>query len=175
MKKRTVVVLCTVLFFWFAVTVQAASLTTFMDPVGFYLVDNNGDGSVAINLTAQWPSSLNLDWSYDGTNWNDWSTPYISFSTSDSDYTGMLYLSINGGSDTDGDVTFDGAEENTDMYYSIYVQWTNGAKMNFMTVQPDDAVSPIVPLPAAIIFLSSGLVGLVAVKRRNRPDSPFVT
>ncbi len=169
MKTRVCIILIVSILTLFTIpAVQAATI----DPVKFYLVDTDNDGFVQISNTLNWPFNLNLDWSYDGSVWSDWSPSSImTFSKTDSFYTGVVYLSIvvNGIIDTDGDVTFDGGgiKGNNDWYSSLAIMWSDVPRLSFLTLIPDDAVSPI-PIASPALLLGSGVFGLMMVVTRKK-------
>ncbi|MBA4369914.1 MAG: hypothetical protein C0403_19980, partial [Desulfobacterium sp.] len=151
----------------FAISVQAATV----DPVKFYLVDTDNDDRVRISNTFNWPFDLNLDWSYDGSAWSDWSPALMEFNKNAESYTGVVYLSIvvNGIRDISGDVTFDGGgiNGNDDWYSSLLIKWSDSPHLSFLTLKPDDAVSPI-PIASSALLLGSGVFGLMMIVTRKK-------
>ena len=169
MKTNLLRVMWTVLLCcWVCIPGYAAP----MDPVSFRLVDLDHDNAVEINLTSTWPLSLDLDWSYDGSNWNDWDELDLVFNESDVGYSGMLFLSIfyNDTHDTSGEVSFGGSINGgiNDLYRSVAVQWNENPSLSFMTVEDEDAISPTVPITSAAVLFGSGILGLVAIGARRK-------
>ncbi len=167
MKTRLFITLFVAMLTCSVLSVQAAT----MDPVKFYLVDTNNDNRVGISNTFNWPFDLNLDWSYNGSEWSDWSSTVMEFNKNAESYTGVVYLRIdvNGIRDTGGDVTFDGAgiKGNQDWYSSLSICWSDSPHVSFLTLIPDDAVSPI-PIASSALLLGSGVFGLMMVVTRKK-------
>jgi hypothetical protein len=167
MKTRLFIILFAAMLSCFVLSVQAAT----MDPVKFYLVDTDNNDRVGISNTGNWPFDLNLDWSYDGSEWSDWSPALLEFNKNAESYAGVVYLSIvvNGIRDTGGDVIFDGGgiKENDDWYSSVLIRWSDSPHLSFLTLKPDDAVSPI-PITSSALLLGSGVFGLMMVFSRKK-------
>ncbi|MFH2066232.1 MAG: hypothetical protein ABIK15_13615 [Pseudomonadota bacterium] len=168
MKKQLLILCCFAALTFSTLPVQAATIAS---PVAFYLIDTDHDGSVTINITGNWPFDLNLDWSYDGSNWFDWSPALMNFDTTAESYCGVIYLSIveNWVRDTVGDTIFDGGgvAGNDGWYRSVFIKWSDAPQLSFLTAQPNDAVSPT-PIANAALLLGSGVFGLVMVMARKR-------
>lgn len=176
MKTRVCIVLIVSILTLFTIpAVQAATIVPakyYLDPIHFYLVDTNNDGNVQIENTFSWLPDLNLNWRYERSVWSDWSPLSImTFSNTDEFYTGVVYLRIvvNAIPDTDGYVTFGGGgiKGNNDWYRSLAIQWSEAPSVSFITVQPDDAVSPI-PIASPALLLGSGVFGLMMVVTRKK-------
>jgi hypothetical protein len=172
MKTRLIITLFVSMLTCFAISVQAATISS--DPVKFYLVDTNDDDIVKIRNLFNWPSRLNLDWSYNGSDWFDWSRPLMKFNENAVSYTGVVYLSIlvDGIRDTDGDVFFfgGGRKGNDDWYSSFLIKWSDSPHLSFLTLpllERNDAVSPI-PIASSALLLGSGVFGLMMVVTRKK-------
>jgi len=175
MKTRLFIPLCVLILTLFTIpAVQAAVIVPikfYSDPVHFYLVDTDGDDMVKISNTGNFPFDLNLDWSYDGLTWSDWSPSLMVFSKNDKCYSGVVYRSnvVNGILDTGGEVTFDGRgiKKNDDWHSSLLINWSDSPKISFLTLQPDDAVSPT-PIASSALLLGSGVFGLIMMVSRKK-------
>jgi len=176
MKRRLFITLCVLMLTIFTIpAVQAATIVpvkSYLDPVHFYLVDTDGDDIVKISNTGNLPFDLNIDWSYDGVNWSDWSPSLMTFSKNDKLYSGVVYLSIflNESQNTSGEVIFDGGgiEDNEDWYSSLLIYWSGEhPRGSFLTLKPYDAVSPI-PITNSVLLLGSGVFGLIMMVSRKK-------
>jgi hypothetical protein len=171
MKTRVcIIVIVSILTSFTIPALQAATI----DPVKFYLADTNSDDLVKIRNLFNWPFNLDLDWSYNGSDWVDWSPALETFDEKDESYTGVVYLSIlvDGIRDTDGNMIFfgGGRKGNDDWYRSFLIYWSDSPNISFLTLpllEGNDAVSPI-PIASSALLLGSGVFGLIMVVTRKK-------
>lgn len=172
MKKFLMVMALAMMLVW-GVGIQGAS-AGYMDPVAFYVVDDNtdpvgGDDSVTMSFSNFNIGSATLQYSLDNTA-GSWTDVNGSFTVKASDWT-KVYMRLNyltaAQPDTSGDVTFDSPEG--DLYNTVFIEWDQGGSflLSVGSADSDDNVAPV-PLPAAAWLLGSGLFGLIGIRRRMK-------
>jgi hypothetical protein len=150
-----------------------------MDPVGFYLYDLNGDDTATLNASTfsvgQNPD-YNLEFSTDGTSYSVLNT-YTTISYGSGSELAQVYfrlVPINGNASPikTGDVTFQNhnfGESNAaglDLYHAFSVGWDSG-QFTVTFSSSDDRFSPV-PIPASVLLLGTGLIGLIGFRRQMK-------
>ena len=184
--KKTILLLVPVLIIGMFTCAQAATVGPdpfyqgVLDPVCFWVVDDSNDSSVtATGISFLLPTGYALQYYSDVTDWTNFGTSVI-FNTGSDPYELVrlrLYNSTTYATDTSGDLTFLGYEVPDDgyglgWYTSITIDWdgTNNVQLSFVSSAGNDNVAPV-PIPASVLLLGSGILGLIAIGRVKRKDS----
>lgn len=150
--------------------------TAYMDPVSLYLFDLNGDGQAMLsaNTISVGPAlAPTLKYSVNGSKFSDFDTSaLINFNGSKVAQISLL-VSPNDSmhSIASGDVTFqnydaaNGAATGHDLFHALYVQWDN-SPLAVTFASTDERFSSSAPIPASVLLLFTGLVGVVGFRRR---------
>ncbi len=177
MKKILVMAFAMMLVVWVAGVQNAAA--AFMDPVTFYVVDDNtgsDDDSVTLSFDyTNWTPGVALQLSTDN---SSWTTVGGSYAVGANDWQ-QVWLRVDLGSgfyDTDGNVEFSGLEVNSGLYNAVQVVWdqysvsggpTFDISINTIVANDDDNVGAV-PIPPSAFMLFSGILGLFGVRRMRR-------
>lgn len=177
MKKILIVLLLVTVLIGMATGVVASFFQDDVDPVRFYVVDDNsdppalGDDSVTLSGFGVLQTGWSLEWLDNGswTTINDLASG-ITIPTGADDWE-LVYLRIVSGITVDdiADLTFFNPEG--DIWNSVRIDWNEDGywwtEFTFLGAGDDDNVAPI-PIPASALLFSSGLVGLIGFGFRRR-------
>ena len=140
-------------------------------------VDGDGDGEVSVFITNCTEYEFGI---WDGTDFDSLLDPYDSdefyYLGGDVlnyalDYNDNILTLAN----DDAFVDYFGPITGTDYYAGAYIRWNLGTEFpNFtidvVTSSALDGVKPV-PIPASVLLLGSGILGLIAIGRVKRRDS----
>jgi len=146
-------------------------------PAQFYAIDNlgtSGDGNVTLTNLSSTPG-YSLQYSLGSGTWTSIDTGSNFTVTTGTDHHQLVQLRLSPLTGT-GDpitkisyMTFSGQyAPDSSLYNSVFLFFSSqtfASRISFLTPGGTDHVSPV-PIPAAVWLLGSGLIGIVAIRRR---------
>jgi hypothetical protein len=144
--------------------------------VNFWAIDADSDKSIQLSYKNVSISPLiTFQYSYDNIIWSDFASDEGILPLSNVNDGQHIYLRLEMGNNpykTDGSMHFMGEDTANKLYNSLLVDWgipNLTLELGFYTPSNGDKLSPTAaPIPGAGLLLSSGLIGIVAIRRRQR-------
>ena len=157
---------------------QADLIQDDLDPVRFFVVDDNddpnpgfGDDKVTLSITGNLPSGWNLEYSPDGTpsSWDD-AGPSLEIATGADDWE-LAYFRITDGTNVDNKADLKFVSFEGELWNAVIIHWNDDhadySSFDFVVANDDDNVAPV-PIPASALLLGFGMVGLIGFGKRMR-------
>ena len=166
-KRFLIPVLAFIMLLAFAQVAKANFVQT-LDEVSFYVVDDNtlpsgGNNSVDLAIPSIGLTGT-LQYSINNNTWNYVTDSSLTIATGSDDWERVWFrLDMGSSYVTKGTLTFTGQDGN--LWNAVAIKWDNNG-YTFGVSSDNDNVAPV-PISAAVWLLGSGLIGLVAVRRRR--------
>jgi hypothetical protein len=151
-----------------------------VSPVQIYAVDTDGDGSVGLsNINFQLANSQILQMCYDGTCYQlDDTVSHVTVNNFDANNLQLVGFQI---VNTSGAVIRDSATlefigapivyNGIDVYSGVAINWEQGTSATLTIADIGSGGVAAAPIPASVLLLGSGVIGLIAFRRRIGGDS----
>ena len=172
MKKVFMVLFVLAIMMGIGTVAQASLVQDNLYPVSFFVVDNDSDNSVKLEIT-HLNTPGNIDYSTDQINWTSIvcnPTTEVTFNIPTPDRRLVYWRLDTGTYDYTADLEFMGSAPGG-LWNGVIIYWdetrTSYSEITFEVSADCDYIAPV-PIPASALLLGSGIVGLIGFGKRMR-------